>query len=340
MGDGRELADAPPPDDLTDDALLEMFRAMVLLRTFDERAVSLQRQGRIGNYPPFWGEEATQVGPVMAAVDDDWLFPSYRQQALPILRGVPISTPLKYRRGLGGSHGFWDPRRHRVAPICIPIGTHLPHAVGLAWAAKITGDGVASLVWFGEGATSEGDFHEALNFAAVFSVATVFLCTNNQWAISTPFSRQTASSTVAEKASAYGIPGVRVDGFDVIACHRATADALADARAGGGPTLIEAFCYRIKGHATADDPSRYRDVAEADRWAALEPLARTAGYLRRRGILDDQTEQSMRADAMEAVGNGVREMEAVERPSASILFDPVYASGEPWTLAEQRSELG
>jgi pyruvate dehydrogenase E1 component alpha subunit len=334
MGDGRELPDESMPDGITDDALLQMFREMVLLRTFDERAVALQRQGRIGNYPPFWGEEATQVGPVMATDNDDWLFPSYRQQALPLLRGVPISTPLKYRRGLGGSHGFWDVRKHRVAPICIPIGTHLPHAVGLAWAAKIRGDGVASVVWFGEGATSEGDFHEALNFAAVFKVATIFLCTNNQWAISTPFERQTATSTVAEKASAYGVPGVRVDGFDVIACHHATVEALARARAGEGPTLIEAFCYRIKGHATADDPSRYRDASEAERWAHLEPLARTSGFLRRRGLLDDATEQAMRAEATEKVSGAVREMESIERPSSDILFEPVYAGAQPWTLSE------
>ncbi|MGH2694954.1 MAG: thiamine pyrophosphate-dependent enzyme, partial [Actinomycetota bacterium] len=248
------------------------------------------------------------------------------------------STPLKYRRGLGGRHGFWDPRKHRVAPICIPIGTHLPHAMGLAWAAKIRGDRVASVVWFGEGATSEGDFHEALNFAAVFKVATVFFCTNNQWAISTPFDRQTATPTVAEKADAYGVPGVRVDGFDVIACHQATADALARARAGEGPTLIEAFCYRIKGHATADDPSRYRDAAEAERWAALEPVARTSGFLRRRGLLDDATERAMRTSAAEAVGKAVREMESIARPSPDILFEPVYAAERPWTLVEQSRE--
>jgi pyruvate dehydrogenase E1 component alpha subunit len=326
------------PEGIDDEALVRMYRAMVLLRTFDERAVALQRQGRIGTYPPFWGEEATQVGAFFALRGEDWIFPSYRQSALGILRGIPPSTILKYRRGYGGTLGFHDARKHRVAPICIPIGSHLPHAVGLAWAAKISGDDVASLVFFGDGATSEGDFHEALNVAAVHRVPTVFFCVNNQWAISTPFSRQTATETVAEKAAAYGMPGVRADGFDVLACYEATRAALLRARAGEGPTLIEALCYRIGPHATADDPARYRDPAEAERWKAREPVGRTRELLRSRGALDDAAEEDARRAARAAIDDAVAELEGAAPPGIEVMFDYVYGGERPWTLEHPRAE--
>jgi pyruvate dehydrogenase E1 component alpha subunit len=328
------------PPELDDARLLELLRGMIVLRTFDERAVALQRQGRIGNYPPCWGEEATQVGPLNACREDDWLFPSYRQQSLPLLRGVPALTILKYRRGIGGSAGFWDPRVHRCAPISIAIATHLPHAVGLAWAAKIRRDPICSIVWFGDGATSEGDFHEAMNFAAVFKTPTVFLCTNNQWAISTPFDRQTASATIAEKAPAYGVASERVDGFDVIACWDATRKALDRARSGEGPTLIEAVTYRIGPHATADDPSRYRDQAETERkWRPLEPIERLAKLLRARGALDQESEESMRSEVKRVVGEAVRELDRTEVPGPEVLFETTYAGGRPWTLEEALAEF-
>lgn len=334
IGDGDEIPDGPRPQGLSDKALLRIFSWLVLLRTFDERAVVLQKQGRIGTYPMFWGEEATQAGPLFACDESDWLWPSYRQSAIGILRGLPASTPLLYRRGIGGAHGFWNPRTYRVAPICIPIGTHLPHAVGLAWAARMRGESLASLVWFGDGATSEGDFHEAMNFAAVFKAPVIFFCVNNQWAISTPVSRQTATETIAEKAVAYGIPAVRVDGFDPLACWTATRQALDRARTGGGPFLIEAYCYRLAPHGTADDPSRYRDEAEARRWRAMEPVGRTAAYLRRLGVLDDEKEEAARLEATEIMARAVEAMEAVERPGPAILFEPVYGSAMPWTLSE------
>jgi pyruvate dehydrogenase E1 component alpha subunit len=331
--------DAGVPEGLRDKDLLEIFRWLLLLRTFDERAVALQRQGRIGTYGLYWGEEATQAGPLYACEDADWVFPSYRQNAIGILRGVPASVILAWWRGYGGVHGFWNPRAHRVAPICVPIATHLPHAVGLAWAAKIKGQPITSLVWFGDGATSEGDFHEAMNFAAVFKTGTVFFCTNNQWAISTPFAKQTATATIAEKAAAYGMPGVRVDGFDPIACWKVTRDALERARAGEGPTLIEAFTYRIKAHATADDPSLYRDQSESERWAAREPVGRTASYLKRLGVLTDAAERGMRAEAQEQVAAAVEEMEAIGQPDREILFEHVYAGDAPQSFAEALEEL-
>jgi pyruvate dehydrogenase E1 component alpha subunit len=339
IGDGRDEPDGDVPDGLGEKELVGLWRALLLLRTFDERAVTLQRQGRIGTYALYWGEEATQAGPLYACEDADWVFPSYRQNAIGILRGVPAATVLAWWRGYGGVHGFWNPREHRVAPICVPIATHLPHAVGLAWAARIRGDSTASLAWFGDGATSEGDFHEALNFASVLKTATVFFCVNNQWAISTPLSKQTATATIAEKAAAYAMPGVRVDGFDPVACWKVTRDALERGRAGDGPTLIEAFCYRLKAHGTADDPRLYRDEAEAQRWMHLEPLARMGAWLHRIGVLDQDQEVAMRAEAKDAIATAVADMEALAQPDQDILFDPVYASGRPWTYEESLAEL-
>ena len=339
VGDGHDIPDGRVPEGLGDKDLVELFRWLVLLRTFDERAVALQRQGRIGTYALYWGEEATQAGALYACDERDWVFPSYRQNAIGILRGVPASTVLAWWRGYGGEHGFWNPRDHRVGPICVPIATHLPHAVGVSWAAKIRKDPVASLAWFGDGATSEGDFHEGMNFASVFKTATVFFCVNNQWAISTPLSKQMATETIAEKAAGYGMPGVRIDGFDPLACYQATREALDRGRNGGGPTLIEAFCYRIGAHGTADDPRLYRDEAEAERWRPLEPVSRFSGFLRRQGVLDDQTEEQLRAEAKATIAEAVKEMEAIEQPGLEILFDSVYASGRPWMFEEGLAEL-
>lgn len=339
IGDGERIPDAPLPEGLGDKDLIEIFRGLVLLRTFDERSVALQRQGRIGTYALYWGEEGTQAGALYACEDGDWVFPSYRQNSIGILRGVPAATVLAWWRGYGGDLGFYNPRDHRVGPICVPIATHLPHAVGLAWAAKIRGDRTASLSWFGDGATSEGDFHEAMNFAGVLKVPTVFFCVNNQWAISTPLSKQTATPTIAEKGVAYAIPSVRVDGFDPLACWKATKDALDRARSGGGPTLIEAYCYRIMPHGTADDPRLYRDESEKDRWMHLEPVGRMAAFLKRLGVLDEETDAAIRSEAKESIAASVREMEAMQHPGQEILFDHTYAGDRPWSFDEGLEEL-
>jgi pyruvate dehydrogenase E1 component alpha subunit len=339
IGDGEGMPDGPLPDGLGDKDLIEMYRWLVLLRVFDKRSVALQRQGRIGTYALYYGEEGTQAGALYACRDTDWVFPSYRQNAIGILRGVPPETVLAWWRGYGGVHGFWNPREHRVAPICVPIATHLPHAVGLSWGAKIRKEDTASVCWFGDGATSEGDFHEAMNFAAVLKTATVFFCVNNQWAISTPYHKQTASPTIAEKAAAYGMPGVRIDGFDPIACWKATRDALDRGRAGEGPTLIEAFCYRLGAHGTADDPRLYRDESEVAKWEPLEPIKRMSGYLRRQGLLDDAGEAEIEAEAKERIAQSVKAMEAIAQPGREILFEHVYAGGRPWTFDEGLDEL-
>ena len=327
MGGADQIGDGDVG--LSGDALLELFSSLVLLRTFDERAVVLQRQGRIGTYPTFWGEEATQAGAMLALREKDWVFPSYRQNAVGLLRGLPASVPLAYRRGYGGTHGFWNPRRYRVAPMCVPIGTHLPHAVGLAWAAKLRGEEICSLVWFGDGATSEGDFHEAMNFASVVAAPVIFFCVNNQWAISTPFSRQSGTATVAEKAAAYAMPALRVDGFDPLACWWATREAAERALTGGGPTLVEAVTYRLGPHATADDPSLYRDESEAGRYRALEPVGRMTAYLRRRGLLPAELEADIRADVRGTLDRAVAEMEAILKPGAGIMFEHLYAARRP-----------
>ncbi|MDQ4144804.1 MAG: thiamine pyrophosphate-dependent dehydrogenase E1 component subunit alpha [Actinomycetota bacterium] len=339
IGNGSDIPDAPVPDGLGEKDLVELFRWLVLLRTFDTRAIALQRQGRIGTYALYYGEEGTQAGALYACEDRDWVFPSYRQNAIGILRGVPAATILGWWRGFGGEHGFWNSREHRVGPITVPIATHVPHAVGLAWAAKIRKDPTASLSWFGDGATSEGDFHEAMNFASVFKVATVFFCVNNQWAISTPIRRQMATRTIVEKAAAYGMPGVRVDGFDPLACWKATKDALDRGRAGEGPTLIEAFCYRLGPHGTADDPRLYRDEAEVERWKPLEPVGRMARFLMRLGILDEAEQAQIAQDAKDSIAASVKEMEAIDQPDQEILFEHVYASERPWTFDEGLAEL-
>ncbi|HVF54236.1 MAG TPA: thiamine pyrophosphate-dependent enzyme [Actinomycetota bacterium] len=338
LGDDK-TSDRDLPEGLTLEDVAELFRWMVTLRAFDERAVALQRQGRLGTYPMCWGEEATQCGPLFACAEEDWVFPSYRQQAVGILRGVPPATIFRYRRGIGGRDGFWSPRAHRVAPITISIATQVPHAVGFAWAARIARSSACAVVWHGEGATSEGDWHEGMNLASVVKAGVVIFCTNNQWAISTPFSRQTATSTIAEKASIYGMPSIRVDGFDVVACWKATRDALERARDGGGPTLIEAVTYRIGPHATADDPSRYRDQTEAEFWRAKEPIGRAGAYLERHGALDRYERAAVEAGAKTTIDEAVREMESTPIPGHDVLFDTTFSSGMPWPLRDGLAEL-
>ncbi len=253
----RVLDGDAPPADLSESDLLELHRRMVLLRTYDERSVVYHRQGRIGTYAIFWNHEAIQAGATFALGDDDWIFPSYRESAIGLVRGMPAETILQWWRG--HPSGWWSPADWNVASICVPIATHVPHAAGLAWGKKLRGEDAVAMAFFGDGATSEGAFHEGVNFAAVMNAPAVFVCNNNGWAISTPVAAQTRAETLADKAIGYGIPGVRVDGLDVLAVYEAAREAVERARAGGGPTFIEAVHYRAAPHATADDPSAYID---------------------------------------------------------------------------------
>ena len=312
-------------------ALLDLLRRMVLLRVYDERSVAYQRQGRIGTYPTYWGEEAVQVGAVSATRDTDWLFPSYRQACLGILRGEDPEDYLRLWRG--DARGLHGPRAFGCAPLTVPIATHLPHAAGAAWAARLRGEAMVSIAFFGDGATSEGDFHEGLNTAAVLEAPVVFVCTNNQWAISTPVTRQTRVTRIADKAAAYGIPGVRVDGFDVLAVHIACRDAVERARAGGGPTLVEAVCYRVGPHGTADDPSLYRADDDAEEWRRIEPIARFRRWLEHNGLYDAGAEESYREEARALIGRAMARIESDMPPPARTVVDGVYADTPATILA-------
>src|SRR5918911_897230 len=296
-------------DGLGEQELLDIFRSMVLLRTYDERSVVYHRQGRIGTYAIFWNHEAMQAGAVHALDDEDWIFPSYRESAIGLLRGMPASTILSWWRGHPA--GWWNPADYNVASICVPIGTHVPHAAGLAWGKKLRGESACALVFFGDGATSEGSFHEGANFAAVLDAPLVLLCNNNQWALSTPLEAQTKAETLADKAVGYGMPGVRVDGTDVLAVYEATREAVTRARAGEGPSFVEAVTYRAAPHATADDPRPYIDPERVEEEKQRECVGRYEGYLRRAGILDDTIADEIKEQALELMRTGIAEAEAL-----------------------------
>src|ERR671938_1843463 len=294
IGDGEGHPDGEVGG-LDESDLLALYRNMVLLRTYDERSLVYHRQGRIGTYAIFWGHEAMQAGSVYALEDEDWIFPSYRESAIGLLRGMPPATVLSWWRGHPA--GWWNPADYNVASICVPIATHVPHAAGFAWGKRLRGEETCALVFFGDGATSEGAFHEGANFAAVMHAPVVLFCNNNQWAISTPLAAQTAAETLADKAAGYGMPGLRVDGADVLAVYEATREAVGRARSGEGPTFIEAVTYRTAPHATADDPRAYVDLDRVEEEKTRECVGRYEGYLRRAGILHDELADAIRRDA-------------------------------------------
>ena len=326
IGDGDLVADGEV-DGLDETALLDLYKAMILLRTYDERSVVYHRQGRIGTYAIFWGHEAIQAGSALALADEDWIFPSYRESAIGLLRGMPPETVLAWWRGHPA--GWWDPREFRLASITVPIATHVPHAAGYAWGAKLKGESACSIVYFGDGATSEGAFHEGANFAAVMRAPVVLLCNNNQWAISTPLEAQTRAESLADKAAGYGMPGVRVDGGDVLAVYEATSEALDRARAGDGPTFIEALTYRSAPHATADDPSAYWDEERVEEERRNECVGRYERYLRRVGVLTDELAEEIRADALGRMKAGIAAAEAMPPPDPEVVFAHAYVDPPP-----------
>ncbi|HZQ65836.1 MAG TPA: thiamine pyrophosphate-dependent enzyme [Gaiellaceae bacterium] len=335
IGDGESVPDGSV-DGLDESDFLRLYRQLVLLRTYDERSLVYHRQGRIGTYAIYWGHEAMQVGAVHALERDDWIFPSYRESAIGLLRGMAPATVLSWWRG--HPSGWWDPREYNVASICVPIATQVPHAAGLAWGKKLRGERTCALVFFGDGATSEGAFHEGANFAGVMRAPLVLLCNNNQWAISTPLSAQTAAPTLADKAIGYGMPAVRVDGGDVLAVYEAARAAVARARAGDGPTFIEAVTYRVGPHGTADDPSAYVDPARVEEERRRECVGRFEGYLRRLGLLDDAAVEEIRAEALETMRAGIAAAEAEPPPDLALVFDHAYADPPPG-LADELAEL-
>jgi pyruvate dehydrogenase E1 component subunit alpha len=316
--------------------LLELYRSLVLLRTYDERSLVYHRQGRIGTYAIFWNHEAMQVGSAHALEDEDWIFPSYRESAIGLLRGMPPATVLSWWRG--HPSGWWNPADYNIASICVPIATHVPHAAGLAWGKKLKGDRAVAIVYFGDGATSEGAFHEGANFAAVMEAPLVLFCNNNQWAISTPLSAQTKAEALVDKAAGYGMPGIRVDGGDVLAVYEATREAVDRARSGGGPTFIEAVTYRAAPHATADDPRAYIDLARVEEERKHECVGRYEGYLRRLGVLSDDFAAQVKEDALQAMRAGIAAAVAEPPPGPDELFAHTYAD-PPSSFASDLAEL-
>ncbi|UER53312.1 pyruvate dehydrogenase (acetyl-transferring) E1 component subunit alpha [Kineosporiaceae bacterium SCSIO 59966] len=333
---GRRTGDDdryPAPSD-TD--LLEMYRRMVVGRRFDVQATALTKQGRLAVYPSARGQEACQVSAVMAVRDDDWVFPTYRESMALVARGIDPVQVLTLLRG--DWHCGYDPVATRTAPQCTPLATQTVHAAGLAYGESLQGRDTVAVAFIGDGATSEGDFHEAVNFAAVFKAPVVFLVQNNRYAISVPLAKQTAAPSLAYKGVGYGVESEQVDGNDPVAMLAVMRRAVEHARSGHGPFLVEAHTYRMDAHTNADDPTRYRDAAEVEAWAGRDPLTRLEAYLRSAGVLDDAGAEAVRAQAESFAADLRTRMNTDPDLDPLELFEHVYAT--PTTqLLEQREQV-
>ena len=317
-----------------DDVLVGLHRQMVLGRRFDTQATALTKQGRLAVYPSARGQEAAEIGAVAALRPQDWLFPTYRDSMAIVARGVdPVEALILLR---GDWHCGYDPYAHRVAPQCTPLATNAPHAVGLAHAARLKGEDTVALVMLGDGATSEGDTHAALNFAAVWNSPVVFFVQNNGYAISVPVAKQTAAPSLAHKGIGYGIPGLLVDGNDPAAVYAAVRRAVESAADGGGPTLIEALTYRIEAHTNADDAARYRPQAEVREWLDRDPVTRIRQYLLDQGLMDAAALSTLDAEAEAQAEDLRRRMNIDTVPDPADLFRFVYAESTPALRREQR----
>jgi 2-oxoisovalerate dehydrogenase E1 component alpha subunit len=336
MNNEGELLSPEYREQITKELAMTFYRHLIRTRTFDRKCVSLQRQGRIGTYAPFEGQEAAQVGSALALNDEDWLFPTYRDHAATMTFGHSLTRVLLYWRGR--NEGCVPPDGKKIFPPSVPIATQLPHAAGAAYAEKRKGTKNAAIVYFGDGATSEGDFHEGLNIASVFQAPVVFFNQNNQYAISVPITKQMNSKTIAQKAVAYDIPGVRVDGNDVFAVYFETKKALDRARDGGGPSLIEAVTWRYGAHTTADDPTKYRDQEESKKRRELaDPIQRLERFMKREGWWDEQWAQAVQEEASREIEQAVAEMERYPDAKPDDMFDYVFAQ-PTWTIEQQKRE--
>jgi pyruvate dehydrogenase E1 component subunit alpha len=324
--------------EIPDELLLELHRAMLLGRRFDERLLNLQRQGRIGTFAPITGQEAAQLGAVVPLRPSDWFVPSFRETAAELWRGRKMKSVILAFAGF--AEGAISETKLHNLPVAIPVASQIPHAVGIAWAMKYRKNDDVAMTFFGDGGTSEGDFHEGMNLAALYQVPVIFICQNNHWAISVPRSKQTHSQTIAQKALAYDMPGIQVDGNDVLAVYTAAQEAVERARSGGGPTLIECVTYRMMMHTTADDPKRYRSEEEVEVWKKRDPLLRFQAYLKTKGLLSDEQletlDEEIKTDIQTAVDQAEIQMNAAGDPLD--MFDHAYAEMPPY-LAEQREEL-
>jgi len=326
---------------LKKEQLRSMFRTMLLARRFDEQQLRWQREGRLGTFAPVIGQEAVQVGSAAVLDDADWMVPAYRQTAASIWRGTPLSGVLLFNAGY--NEGGTVPQGQNDLPIAIPVASQIPHAVGIAYALKREDDGHIAMTYFGDGATSEGDFHEAINFAGVFATPNVFICENNQYAISVPREKQTAAGTLAQKAIAYGVPGIQVDGNDVLAVYAAASEAAQRARQGEGPTLIECVTYRMAMHTTADDPGKYRSREEEEAWAARDPIERFRKYLGRKKVLTEKQVEELDkkvGEEIEAAWEEARErMEELDRRPEE-MFEHLYADMQAHLKRQKGTMLG
>ncbi|HBR22475.1 MAG TPA: pyruvate dehydrogenase (acetyl-transferring) E1 component subunit alpha [Nitrospiraceae bacterium] len=309
-----------PP--FSDEQIKKMYELLILSRTFDQRALNLQREGRLGTYASILGQEASQIGSAFALEKSDWIFPSFREMGVYITMGYPLYMLFQYWSG--DERGVKCPDDLNIFPVCVPVGTQLPHAVGAAMGVKYRGDKKAVACYFGDGGTSEGDFHEGMNFAGVFKLPVVFICQNNHWAISVPREKQTASKTIAQKAFAYGFEGIQVDGNDVFAVYKAAREALEKAKKDNGPTLIECFTYRMSDHTTADDAIRYRSKEEVEAWRAKDPILRLKLFMEKKGLWNNQYQTDVESKAKETVDEAVKREEAIEHPEPKDMFTFTY----------------
>ena len=341
--DGKAAKGKDP--NLAPEQLRRLYEVMVMTRIMDERALVLQRQGRIGFYVPATGQEASHIGSAYAMRDSDWIFPAYRQPGILLLRKAPLDQVICEWYGNAGDvcKGRQMPvhysfRACNFVSISSPIGTQISHAVGAAMAARIRKEDTVVSTYFGDGGTSSNDFHAGLNFAAVFKSPVVFVCENNHWAISVPVDCQTCSDDIAVKAQAYGMPGVRVDGNDILAVYRVCKEAVERARSGGGPTLIETVTFRMGPHSSSDDPTRYRDAKTVESWKLKDPIERFRKYLRQKGLLDEAAEQQIAEECKQKINEAIKRAEEQKEPPPESMFDDVYMKRTP-QLEEQLEEL-
>ncbi|WP_051935523.1 pyruvate dehydrogenase (acetyl-transferring) E1 component subunit alpha [Deinococcus sp. YIM 77859] len=325
------------PDRLPDpETRVRLYRHMRRVRHFDERAWVLYRTGRMGVFPPYGGMEASQVGTAAALTPDDWLFPTYRDTGAALTYGLPLEQTIAYWRT--SPHGWAMPQNLKILPFYIPIATQYPQAVGAALAERRLGTRNVAMAYIGDGGSSEGDFHEALNFAGALNAPCVFILQNNGWAISVPTHTQTRARNLARRADGYGLPGVRVDGNDVLATYQVTREAVTRARNGEGPTLIETVTYRVKPHTVADDPSRYRSEADTAGWDAKDPLTRLRTHLLQEGLLTEEEDHAFAREIEAEFEAALRVADSFPEPTPAEIVDHVFAEPTP-QLVRQRAQL-
>lgn len=331
-----QLTDEKYKERMTEDLVKKFYYNMVRIRTFDRKAISLQRQGRLGTYAPFEGQEASQVGSALALEKDDWVFPTYRDHGATLTFGANMARTYLYWNGR--VEGCVPEEGKNIFPPAVPIATQLPHAAGAAMAEQKKGTKNVAIAYFGDGATSEGDFHEGLNFASVFQAPVIFFNQNNGFAISVPIEKQMNSKTVAQKAIAYDMPSIRVDGNDVFAVYFQTREGLDRARNGGGPTLIEAITWRYGAHTTADDPTKYRNQSDSDKIReAQDPLLRVERYMKRNNLWDEEWVAKMIGEVKSEIEQAIKEMEAFPKPNVNDLFDYVFEK-PVWPITKQKEQ--